>query len=446
MNQEKGNIDHHFKEKLIAYEVSPPDSVWKGITKTLGRKRKKAVVFFYQRLAIAAAILLLAAFSFYFIKSEKVEVENIISQNQKNDVSKPNKETVLEHKPKNLISEISSKKANENILIESDQNNTPNGSTLLRLAQKTIPSNRQLVSNLDKKESLVSENISSLQKRNKTISLLKSYLIKKNNKYEELLAILEQEELKSNTKNWSIGLAYSPTQVNRSGSNFVFANSAFYDAANGAMDAISEKDLPAFRTGLNLVYQFSRRWSFQTGIFYLKQGQSIENFGVLNNSANSSFNTNSFYGNIVFTDPISISEANPLGDKIHLSDIVSFSRIDANLIQQFELIDIPLVAQYKLIDRAFELFILAGLNQGILVNNSVYLNTRSSNSIGKTEGINALIYKSVFGISMEYPIARKLYFNFSPTLKYQLNNFNKYNVESENLQYFEFKTGLNYRF
>lgn len=450
MNQEKGNIDHHFKEKLIAYEVSPPDSVWKGIEKSLDRKRKKAVVIFYQRLAIAAAILLLAAFSFYFIKSEKVEVENKISQNQENEVSKPKKEAVLEHKPENLISEISDTKANENILIESDQNNTPNGATLLRLAQKTIFSNneinRQLVSKLNKKESLVSENISSLQKRNKTRSSLKSYLIKKNNKYKELLAILEQKELKSNTKNWSIGLTYSPTQVNRSGSNFVFANSAFYDAANGALDAISEKDLPAFRTGLNLVYQFSRRWSFQTGIFYLKQGQSIENFGVLNNSANSSFNTNSFYGNIVFTDPISISEANSLGDKIHLSDIVSFSRIDANLIQQFELIDIPLIAQYKLIDRTFELFILAGLNQGILVNNSVYLNTRSSNSIGKTEGINALIYKSVFGISMEYPIARKLYFNFSPTLKYQLNNFNKYNVESENLQYFEFKTGLNYRF
>ncbi|MFH1000025.1 MAG: hypothetical protein V1783_04205, partial [Bacteroidota bacterium] len=98
MNQEKRNIDHHFKEKLIAYEVSPPDSVWKGIEKSLGRKRKKAVVIFYQRLAIAAAILLLVAFSFYFIKSEKVEVENKISQNQENEVSKPKKEAVLEHK------------------------------------------------------------------------------------------------------------------------------------------------------------------------------------------------------------------------------------------------------------------------------------------------------------------------------------------------------------
>ena len=88
---------------------------------------------------------------------------------------------------------------------------------------------------------------------------------------------------------------------------------------------------------------------------------------------------------------------------------------------------------------------MAGINPGILVGNKVYLEDYSD-PIGKTDAINTLIYKSVFGVSFEYPLSRKLYFNLSPVFKYQLNNFNKNAIVSEKLKYLEFKTGFNYRF
>ena len=122
---------------------------------------------------------------------------------------------------------------------------------------------------------------------------------------------------------------------------------------------VKEQDLPAYSGGVNLVYQISERWSFQSGIYYLKQGQRIENFGVLQNDLNSSMTSNSYFGNITFDNYTFLSDNLQAADFMQLSDAVSFSSYSGNLLQQFELIEIPLIANYEIINRKAVFSIMA---------------------------------------------------------------------------------------
>lgn len=286
------------------------------------------------------------------------------------------------------------------------------------------------------------------------LSLLKANMYKRMLETEEASILLAENKSsadESRLRGWSVGLAFAPTSVDRSSGILTRNADYFYDAANSEMSFVSEKDLPAYSGGVNLVYQISERWSFQSGIYYLKQGQRIENFSVLQNSAFSQLSnasnttTNSYFGNIVFDNYSLLADNATASDFAELSNGISYSSYSDNLLQQFELIEIPLIANYKIINRKAVFSIMAGISPGILVGNKVYLEDYSE-PIGKTEAINTLIYKSVLGVSFEYPLSQKLYFNLSPIFKYQLNNFNKNAIVSEKLKYLEFKTGLNYRF
>lgn len=455
MSQGKEHIDKLIQEKLQTAEVTPPASVWDSIESSLMKKQRKSAIALYRWLGSAAAILLLGFLSVYFIRSErKIEpVQHKMAQ-----------EIIMD----SLITDdpVSVKKLEMDILEEKLPIKVQSN-MLAVVEEETTHQVQQDYVFVEQKEEL---GIASVSRDNNflislnhlsqgelfsiyksgfnALSLLKANMYKRMLETEEASILLAENKSSadgSRLRGWSVGLAFSPTSVDRSSGILTRNADYFYDAANSEMSVVSEKDLPAYSGGVNLVYQISERWSFQSGIFYLKQGQRIGNFSVLQNATNASNSSNSYFGNITFDNYNVLSENGQVVDFVQLSDAISYSSYDADLLQQFELIEIPLIANYKIINRKAVFSIMAGISPGILVGNKVYLEDYSE-PIGKTEAINTLIYKSVFGVSFEYPLSRKLYFNLSPVFKYQLNNFNKNAIVSEKLKYLEFKTGLNYRF
>lgn len=455
MSQGKEHIDKLIQEKLQTAEVTPPASVWDSIESSLVKKQRKSTIALYRWLGSAAAILLLGFLSVYFIRSErKIEpVQHKMAQ-----------EIIMD----SLITDdpVSVKKLEMDILeeklpikVQSDMLAVVEEETTHQVQQDYVFVEQKeelgIASVLRENNFLIALNhlsqgdLSSIYKSGfNALSLLKANMYKRMLETEEASILLAENKSSadgSRLRGWSVGLAFSPTSVDRSSGILTRNADYFYDAANSEMSVVSEKDLPAYSGGVNLVYQISERWSFQSGIFYLKQGQRIGNFSVLQNATNASNSSNSYFGNITFDNYNVLSENGQVVDFVQLSDAISYSSYDADLLQQFELIEIPLIANYKIINRKAVFSIMAGISPGILVGNKVYLEDYSE-PIGKTEAINTLIYKSVFGVSFEYPLSRKLYFNLSPVFKYQLNNFNKNAIVSEKLKYLEFKTGLNYRF
>lgn len=459
MSQGKEHIDKRLQEKLHAVEVTPPASVWDAIESSLDKKQRKSAIALYRWLGSAAAVLLLGFIAIYFIRSERniepienkfasgVIIDSILIEDDSVSVKKLETD-ILEEKPSiavhsNLLSVVEEERT---LQVQQDYELVEQKEEL-GIASVSRENNSLIALN-----KLSQGELSSIYKQNSNpLIAIKANFLKMIIASDDLSNQLALSSPRPSKRGWSVGIAYSPTSVERSSGIFTRNADYFYDAANSEMSFVSEKDLPAYSGGVNLVYQISERWSFQSGIYYLKQGQRIENFSVLQNSAFSQLSnasnttTNSYFGNIVFDNYNVVSENAQVTDVAELSNGISYSSYSDDLLQQFELIEIPLIANYKIINRKAVFSIMAGINSGILVGNKVYLEDYSD-PIGKTEAINTLIYKSVFGVSFEYPLSRKLYFNLSPVFKYQLNNFNKNAIVSEKLKYLEFKTGLNYRF
>ena len=458
MSQGKEHIDKRIQEKLQTAEVTPPASVWDSIESSLEKKQRKSAIALYRWLGSAAAILLLGFLAVYFIRSERsIEpTENKLAQKIIIDSISVEEDSVSDKKL-----ETENQKEEASVFAENDI-------SPLGIVEKEITAQIQTKQTLTVKQEAL-EVFSDARENNSLIALnhlrqgelfsiyksgfnalsfLKANMYKRMLENEEASILLAENTSfadRSGLHGWSVGLAFAPTNVERSSGIFTSNSEAYYDMISSEISYVSEKDLPAYSGGVNLVYQISERWSFQSGIYYLKQGQRIENFGVLQNDLNSSMTSNSYFGNITFDNYTFLSDNLQAADFMQLSDAVSFSSYSDDLLQRFELIEIPFIANYKIINRKAVFSIMAGINSGILVGNKVYLENYSD-PIGKTEAINTLIYKSVLGVSFEYPLSRKLYFNLSPIFKYQLNNFNKNAIVNEKLKYFEFKTGLNYRF
>lgn len=453
MSQGKEHIDKLIQEKLHAVEVTPPASVWDAIESSLDKKQRKSAIALYRWLGSAAAVLLFGFIAVYFIRSERnIEpIENKLAQKAIIDSILIEDDSVSVKKLEtNILKEKPSIAVHSNLLSVVEEERTLQVQQDYELVEKK--EERDIITNLRENNAvialtkLVQEELSSIYKQNPNpLIAIKANFLKMILASDDLSNQLAMLSARPSKKGWSVGIAYAPTSVERSSGIFTRNADYFYDAANSEMSFVSEKDLPAYSGGVNLVYQISERWSFQSGIFYLKQGQRIENFSVLQNSANASNSSNSFFGNITFDKYSLLADNATASDFAELSNGISYSSYSDDLLQQFELIEIPLIANYKIINRKAVFSIMAGINSGILVGNKVYLEDYSD-PIGKTEAINKLIYKSVFGVSFEYPLSRKLYFNLSPIFKYQLNNFNKNAIVSEKLKYLEFKTGLNYRF
>lgn len=456
MSKKTNHIDKQIQQKLLQAEIAPPASVWKGIDSALVLQKKKTAIILFKRFAYAAAVLLMALLAFYFLRSERnlPPTENKLATQLTTDSLTLEVETAAK---KSM--ELTNPEANTPIEMASIQvNNTAepkpiNQNKSLSAPTKTPQTQNELLVFKTDRVSFIAISLKSsdelfslhTKERNKA-GLFKRNAIKQMEKLDEISNLLAAQTQASNNKGWSIGLAYAPTSIDR-GTGFVTPNlDALYSDAGSTMSFVSEKDLPAYSGGINLVYQISDRWSFQSGLYYLKQGQRIENFGVLENAVNASNISNSYFGNIIITNTDMLAASAEAADGIQLTDEISFTRFNTDLLQRFELIEIPFIASYKMIDRKTILSLLVGINSGILVGNQVYFSENSSIAVGKTEAVNTFIYKSVFGVSVEYPLIRKLYLNFSPTFKYQLNNFNKNAIVSEKLNYLEFKTGINYRF
>ena len=458
MTQGKEHIDKLIQEKLQTAEVTPPASVWDSIESSLEKKQRKSAIVLYRWSGSAAAILLLGFLAFYLVRSErqfdpiqdKLTQEIIIDSINKQDtisVNNSKSETQEERQDEFSKSNISSLAFIEKETIlqnQSDIKAVKQIEELPSVFSSTVSREDETILALNRLEQ---GELRSIFKQNANpIIALKANFLRMILASDDLSSQLAERSKKPNKKGWSIGLAFAPTNIERS-TGFLTRNAEyFYDAANSESTYVSEKDLPAYSGGVNMVYQLSERWSFQSGIYYLKQGQRIENFSVLQNELSASNNSNSYFGNITFDNYALLSDNGISSDFVQLSDAISYSSYDASLLQQFELIEIPLIATYKIINRKTVFSIMAGISPGILVGNNVYLEGHSSEAIGKTEAVNDLIYKSILGVNLEYPLSRKLYFNFSPSFKYQLNNFNKNATVNEKLNYLEFKTGLNYRF
>lgn len=454
MSKPDKHIENIYRERLINAEVNPPPKAWEQIANSLDSANKNRRLLFYRRLVASAAVIIILLSVGIGILYQKRQITP--SENLTNVVV----DSTIQTTDTNFV--IPSQPIQENIA----EKELPKSNTTKSLIQpliKEILANETIIPAGEKR---VKSNLMAMQQIASNIVIFNFewpalLLPKKELKYQPFLYDAELNKLVFNEdliadaatpetrKNrWSLGGEISPSRASVSSQT----DKAFYDASSEFLNSYqprntSEEVISAYTGGLAVTYLISKNLSIQSGIYYFKQGQKIQNFDVLSNETafDNSITTSSNSGIIQFTATDVIESNNPIR-QIALDANYSIAQFDDALVQQFGFIEIPFILKYKILSKKLNIYLLGGFNANILVNNKVFIGQNSKNSVGHTDGINSLIYKSTLGISLEYPIFKNFYFNLSPVIKYQLNSISKESANNYKTRFIEYKTGLSYHF
>ncbi len=431
MSKKLNHIDQIARHKLLDAEVEIPASAWERLQKDMDKTNSKKRILLFTRLATSAALIILfLGLGLKYLAPTKTENQIADKQNLTDSSTNRINKIALRDNFK-----VTQNEATISIAIK--ERELPKPLSIFReeikIARLTLLDFTYPITSNGQQLTLIDHN----------------NLIKIDDfdwsKYEYSD---EKALLAENKNDWKIGFGYSPSYASRSQNTDLAFDAGPQDNYYPELSNVSEKLVPSLTFGANFAYSLSDRWSVISGVYYLNQKNEIQNFRVFENTTNntSRFSSNSSLGNIHFKNSeVIFSNANFV-NKIGLGMNNNVSNFASDLIQEFEFIEIPLLISYKLINTRLTISLVTGLNTGFLVANSVYIKDYKSEKVGNTEDVNALTFKSVFGLSFEYPISKRLFLNISPTYKYQLNNLNKVSASNYHLKFFDVKTGISYHF
>lgn len=267
--------------------------------------------------------------------------------------------------------------------------------------------------------------------------------------------IPEIEEDQQRDPRWIIGAALSPLYSFRDAEASAMAGAAEYES--GVM---------AYAGGIHVSYSTGSRLAIESGIFYNKMGISIgapgiqlfnESFdfsplgGQESNQSQVTTVTNSV-GNIiarsgeVFVNNYKLNAAyatNAFTD----NTLTTFSTAEDGIRQHLDYLELPFNLRYTLIDRAIELQLVGGMSTNILVNNYVTMETASGTTeIGYLTNIRNVNYSGNAGVGMIYHIQEQFSLRLEPRFRYFLNSINDATLPSTRPYTLGIYTGLSYTF
>lgn len=236
-------------------------------------------------------------------------------------------------------------------------------------------------------------------------------------------------DVEKKTDKWSIAAMASPSYFPKM--------TAGSDDLSQQINA-SEQTQISYAGGVAFSYKISKKLSIQSGLYYSSVGHELDgihsfggfqkydytkgdhNFEVLTSSGK------------VYTSNRDIFLMDGYGDRVltrYTNDIfdpvkADLKYLNSSLHQSFSYIEMPVILRYKLVDKALDVNLIGGLSYNLLVNNSVYTTIDGNRYvIGKTEGLNQIMFSSSIGMGMEYNLSDKFSLNLEPTFRYYINPF-----------------------
>ena len=421
MKNKEQNTDHLYRDILQKAEANPPANVWDKLEKGLNFADKTRKIIYYRKIAaVAAFVLIVMTAGIIYLISENKTYKNEIAEQKIIEKQEINKESQkIRTEPKN---EISEKEKNQNVIVEDKQKSSEKGYELIKETKIIIDPPKTLAVIIDKEKKIIE---SKLQKISPVYFTELNFrfefdmaLLQKNTNYnqdtelnksgqnilnyaDELYADNFVSDKKSGKSKLTLGGDFSPSYISFSQNmrkDFSESNVAFLNC-----DSDSETPLIAYTGGLNVDYQISDKWSLQSGMYYLKQGQEIQDFVVLENNYegtnNSSSNTS--IGNITFDNQNPAFENETIINEINYGFDVLATQFDSFLIQSLEFLEIPFVLKYQFLDKKLGMYLLGGFNTSFLIGNNVYLENNNS-PIGKTEDVITLSNKVILELVLNY--------------------------------------------
>ena len=410
------NIDLVFRKGLKDFEVLPPSEVWNFIRPVIRKKQQPYIIL---RSAAFVAVLLSISFLVYRWSRE-------ISTGSENPVLALNEESIATVNYPAISGST-----------QIDESRIPG----IEVIQKDLTTDQPFISVMPDNEGVTQTNIAFLPEANNLLTDSRVLFHKPglailsnqsyNNRSFEYLdeKNFSSDDIKEKTNRWSVAAMASPTYYPRFKSG---------DDELTKQIMASEQSQVSYSGGVAFSYMISKKLSIQSGLYYSSVGQEVNginsflgfqkydytkgdhNFEVLTSSGT------------IYTSNMDVFLLDRAGERVltrYSNDIFdpvksNLQYLNNSLHQSFSYIEMPVILRYKVVDRTLDVNVIGGLSYNLLVNNSVYTMIDGGRyTVGKTDGLNPMMFSSSIGMGMEYNLSEKISLNFEPTFRYFLNPF-----------------------
>lgn len=458
--EEKHPIDNYFRERLFDLETPPPSDVWSKLEENFAEKKSKKM---WVIIASAAATVAIVVSTYIGYEYGKYRTEKVMASSQSSiEPTINNPSTLNQASESNRVAGVNNNQVkssasvykssikttsvvNQNQLLA---NNTQAVTIYTNNTDKPLKSRpRTLLSYKKNKQPLLP-----VSKPNYSPVITKAQSDFARNEY-----IVENftDELADNTVVLGANVipSYSYRDIKDNNSE---KSSSYYNS--------NENAVLAYSGGVNVGYEY-KRWRFESGVYYANIKQQNTSAYLQNNSVEltadpkeppksyiaSPSSDQAFYNSYgVVRNELSNNERNDSKVIANSGTVNGDNKIlteEGSMDFNFGFIEIPLNIQYKLIDRATDVYLTSGISTNILVRSENQFVGKTRNyDLGEMQGTEKYNFAGMFGVSMQVPVWRKLFFSVEPQFKYFLNSFNKTGEVNTHFFTFGLRSGLSYKF
>lgn len=198
--------------------------------------------------------------------------------------------------------------------------------------------------------------------------------------------------------------------------------------------------------GVGVAYNLNKRLTIKTGVNNLNLDYDTENIAFYSSFedqskiANTNIERNANGKYIVLKNDKDISK-----NEIENQVILSNENL-GNLNQRTQYVEVPLEISYAILNKKMSVAIKGGMSTLFLTDNIISISGNDGNmQIGKASNLNNVHFSSNLGLGFGYTFMKNFQLNVEPTLKYQINTFNK-NSENFSPYVIGVLTGISYKF
>lgn len=493
----KETIDKLYQEKLKDFKEVPDEKVWKAISASLDKeKRKRPIVPLWWKLGGVAALL--AVLLYLFIPSDinsssdeiitdvesvtpidktrtddtdegssdevnttktdntipsntsivRSDEENNLKKKERTDISKTTVTTtaISSVHPENSRSEVKKDKVQET---NTETRSSENVNTEMATIISTPPSkessdtvSQQILSNKEPKMEIPAMETDKTAGIANNIPEEEVFENEKPKKsiFDEIENSQETELAESKSNKWSVGPSIGPVYFNSFGSGSPIHSNFVANSKTGNVN---------LSYGLTVSYDISKKLSVRSGLHKVDYSYDTNEISF---SASISASTNNQIDNINYVSTsknlvIRNSEDSKLSQQtISLEVAAQNPARDGRMIQDFGYLELPVEINFALLDHKFGINLIGGLSSLFLVDNSVVLQANGNTvEMGEANNINDVNLSTNIGFGLNYKFSPTLQLNLEPMFKYQLNTFSQ---SAGNFQPFSIGvyTGLNFKF
>lgn len=265
LNNNKDNIGKLFRDVIEGFEEDLPNRVWDNVNSELKKEKKRKKIIFY--LSIAASIAVIIAFSSgYFIALNNSKYSNSIINKELNK--------------KSLVNTVDSKtNLKNNNTLSFQQNNKDLKQDTNNVINNSITQNEQDLIAINNFNNLTADTVNT---KRPIIDIIKDFKKDVNNQADILnanqniannnISVEKIQEPGKAIGKWSLAGQFSPvcylgnSQKANFGDQAIYGYSAINQSNN---ETINDKNISVvYATGINLKYQFNKKWGVKSGVFY----------------------------------------------------------------------------------------------------------------------------------------------------------------------------------